>query len=428
MGAGGDAARTPVRTRADGQESAPEIRRRVSPFVAVGVLVALTGAAAGLGAVAGGSPSSTGQSSTPAIVLSTNACGPEWNPPTSGQHLLDVENASRHAIYEVDLVGSNQVDVYGEIEIIAPGTTVPMDATLPPGRYSFECENDDGSSFFSDTKMVSGRPVHDAPSYKPVTVAQIETAIQMYRHGLAPVMERFETAIDALEAAVANGNLTLARSSWLTADLDWQRMGAVYDAFGEFNTEIDQSPLGLVGKVNNSHFTGLLRLEYGLWHGQSAAELMPVAEALDADVHALVNAFPGMLLPKMNITLSLRTHEILENTLQFQLTGELDEGSGDELAVAWADVQGTQLSLAALRPLLRTKDPRLLATITTGLSRMAAAFKAYEQPDGRWTPLSTLTTIQRETLDGQLGALLQQLDRVPDVLDLPILPPTADDT
>jgi len=127
-----------------------------------------------------------------------------------------------------------------------------------------------------------------------------------------------------------------------------------------------------------------------------------------------------------NITLALRTHEILENTLQFQLSGELDEGSGDELALGWADVQGTQLSLASLRTLLRASDPGLLADLTAGLNRMEDAFKSYEHADGTWTPLSALTTLQRERLDGQLGALLQQLDLVPDVLDLPVRPATAD--
>lgn len=397
----------------------------MAPFAVIGALVVVLGTAASVGVLASSSRRAGGHSAGgPTIVLSDHACGPHWTAPASGQHLLSVENASRHTIYEVDLVGANQVSDYGEIEMIAPGTTVTMDATLPPGRYSFECENYDGESLYSATESVSGPPVRDAHPFDPVTVDEIEAAIQTYRQSLTPVMDRFETETDALASAVTSGNLALARSRWLTADLDWQRMGVVYDTFGNFDDEINQSPLGLVGGVNSPQFTGLLRLEYGLWHGQSAAELTPVAETLDANVHALVKAFPGLLVPDND--LALRTHEILENTLQFQLTGELDEGSGDELAVAWANVQGTQLALGALTPLLRQNDPSLLASLDTGLQRMGDAFQAYQEPDGSWTPLSALTTTEREQLDGQLGALLQQLDQVPDVLDLPLLPPTAD--
>lgn len=436
LGAGGTPARTHVRARGSRARAAhgrvPASRRTV-PFVTLALVALLTAGAAVLGVVGGGGSGGTGSGGAPTaaahrqvptIVLSADACGPHWRTPTSGQHLLDVKNASRHAIYEVDLVGANQESVFGEIEMLAPGTTVPMDATLSPGRYSFECENYDGASMYSDTESVTGRPVPGAPSYKPVTVDQIEAAIQTYRQSLVPVMDNFETSVDALESAVSSGNLPLARSIWLTADLDWQRMGAVYGAFGKYGTEIDESPLGLPGKAQSPHFTGLLRLEYGLWHGQSAAELTSVAEALATATHGLVAAFPGMLMP--DIDLALRTHEILENTLQFQLTGELNEGSGDELALSWADVQGTELSLASLDTLLHTADPRLLARLSTGLTQMADALQAYEEPDGTWMPLSALTTSQREALDGELGGLLQQLDEVPDVLDLPFLPPTAD--
>jgi high-affinity iron transporter len=426
-GAGGDAARTRRRHEAPRRPPTAHSRRRALRFFAVAGLAAMTGAAAAAGTLDAGPPAAAAKTSRralPTIALSASACGPRWDPPTSGQHLLEVENASRHTVYDVELVGQNQVNVYGEIEMLAPGTTVPMDATLPPGRYSFECENDDGSDLYSDAETVSGAPVADAPSYEPVTVDEIETADLAYRRSLAPVMTRFESEAANLESAVASGNLALARSLWLEADLDWQRMGAVYDTFGKFGTEIDQSPLGLLGTVRDPRFTGLLRLELGLWHGQSAAELTPVAERLVAAVEALVKAFPTMLMT--DIDLPLRTHEILENTLQFQLTGELDEGAGDELALAWADVQGTQLALGALRTLLQANDPSLLDKVAAGLRQMGAAFKAYEQPGGSWTPLPSLTTIQRERLDGQLGALLQELDQVPDVLDLPLLPPTAD--
>lgn len=406
-------------------------RRRAFAAAAVLALLGAGAAGAGLGlsggfagAAATGAAATGAPAGAPTIVLTATACGPGWTAPTSGQHLLAVRNASRHAVYEVDLVGSDQVSVYGELEEVAPGTTVTMDATLPPGRYSFECENYDGAETYSATETVTGAPVHDAHPYVPVTVDEIEAAEQTYRQGLTPILARFAAETQALQAAVSAGDLAQAESLWLTADLDWQRMGAVYDAFGNFDDEIDQSPLGLVGTVDSPDFTGLLRLEYGLWNGQSAAELTPVADALAGDAEGLVEAFPGMLMP--DIDLALRTHEILENTLQFQLTGELDEGAGVELAVAWADVQGTQLALSALTPLLQQYDPTLLATLQTGLAEMLAAFAAYQQPDGSWTPLSALTTTQREELDGQLGALLQQLDLVPDVLDLPLLPPTAD--
>ncbi|GAA3156073.1 hypothetical protein GCM10017687_87630 [Streptomyces echinatus] len=54
----------------------------------------------------------------------------------------------------------------------------------------------------------------------------------------------------------------------------------------------------------------------------------------------------------------LRAHEILENTVQFELTGRTDYGSGSNLATARANLDGTRAVLspaasAAHRPVRR---------------------------------------------------------------------------
>ena len=82
--------------------------------------------------------------------------------------------------------------------------------------------------------------------------------------------------------------------------------------------------------MNNPQWTGFYRLEYGLWHGQSARRADAVASTLVADVRSLLAAWPAMEIELLDI--GLRTHEILENALQFQLTGHDDYGSGTTLA------------------------------------------------------------------------------------------------
>ncbi len=73
-----------------------------------------------------------------------------------------------------------------------------------------------------------------------------------------------------------------------------------------------------------------------------------------------------------NGDVALRTHEILENTLQFELTGETDEGSHTNLATAWANVQGTKLALAAITPLLDTSSHGARRPGDAGLDRLGA--------------------------------------------------------
>ena len=45
---------------------------------------------------------------------------------------------------------------------------------------------------------------------------------------------------------------------------------------------------------------------------------------------------------------------------------------------------------------------------------------------GTWTPLEELTQPQREQLDATVSSLLEQLSLIPDLLELPVQPATAD--
>ena len=112
-----------------------------------------------------------------------------------------------------------------------------------------------------------------------------------------------------------------------------------------------------------------------------------VGARLDAAVHGLARAFPQMQTPAND--LSLRTHEILENTLQFELTGDDDEGSHTTLATALANVQGTQLALGAIAN--APAPARTLSCwrqVSAGLAALAAMLAALRPAAGhgrRWT-------------------------------------------
>jgi iron uptake system EfeUOB component EfeO/EfeM len=356
------------------------------------------------------------------VVITAAACAPGWQAPRSGRRVLTVDNQTR-GTYSVDLLGADQSTVYGEIEVLGPGTTAAMDVVLPPGRYSLECESIAGSSTFSEARTVTGPPVAGAHPYVPVDYSQIQLATLHYRSELTARLSLLAADTDALDHALKAGQVALAKQLWLPAHLDYARLGAAYDTFGDFGDEIDGRPNGLPGGVEDPNFQGFLRLEYGLWHGQPLPVLESVGERLDAAVHGLVRQFPLMQTPAND--LSLRTHEILENTLQFELTGEEDEGSHTTLATALANVQGTQLALSAIAPLLHQHDPQLLAAVTGALPTLTGRIAAYDRA-GTWTPLAGLTQQQREQLDSAVSSLLEQLSIIPDLLELPVKPATAD--
>ena len=57
----------------------------------------------------------------------------------------------------------------------------------------------------------------------------------------------------------------------------------------------------------------------------------------------------------------LRAHEITEDSIQLDLTGRSDFGSGTSLATARAGLDGTAELLKVLHPLLAPSDPALSA-------------------------------------------------------------------
>ena len=164
-------------------------------------------------------------------------------------------------------------------------------------------------------------------------------------------MQRWPLTPIVCESFADAGQQQQAKQAWLVAHLDYARLGAAYDTFGDFNDEIDGRPNGLPAGCRRSELdwdSSASNTPCGRTSRQPT--VASTADQLDADVHQLVAAFPEQTTPLND--LSLRTHEILENTLQFELTGETDQGSHTGLATAMANVQGTQMILGIIAPLL----------------------------------------------------------------------------
>ena len=212
-----------------------------------------------------------------------------------------------------------------------------------------------------------------------------------------------------------SGNLVAARTDWLTAHLQYASLGAAYGTFADFDQKIDGRADGLPAGVRDKDFTGFHRLEYGLWHGEAASALAPYADQLTADVTGLQKAFPTQDFDPAD--LPLRTHEILENTLQFELTGDTDEGSGSNLATAQANLAGTRELLSVLRPLITVRNPALLTTVDADLTRLSNLIDAAHK-GAAWTPVQQLDATARAAVNGATGQLLEDLAPVPDLLEI----------
>jgi len=364
-------------------------------------LAAAAAAAAALAALVSGCG---GAAATPnEISVSRGACGTGWQHPAAGRQTLQIHNFSAAAA-DVDLINPATGAIYAEVESVAPGTTRPMPVNLGSGSYAFRCLIEDTGAITGPVRRIGGH-VRGAAGILPVTANDLIGPVHRYQAYVAAGLGTLVRQVDALTAQIKAGDLRAARAAWLPAHLTYERLGAAYGTFGAYDTQIDGRPDGLPGGVHDPSFTGFYRLEYGLWHHQSAARLAGPAARLGHDVRALRRVFPGMEIPYAD--LGLRTHEILENALQFQLSGHDDFGSGTTLATTAANIEATRELLRILHPLLAARY-RALPTVYAWLGRLQGLVDAARTGHG-WTPAGRLSPAQREQLDSAAGQTLELL-------------------
>jgi iron uptake system component EfeO len=367
------------------------VAMRKTPLLTVAVLAAM----ASLTACGGGGASNT-------ISFNSASCGGTWSLAKPGWHTFELFNANDVG-GEIDLIDPKTSGIYAEVDQFGPGTRQTMRLDVGSGRYAFRCLFDDTDPVTGPTVTVPGH-VKGFAATVPVTFNDLVGPEKAYQAYVAAGLKTLVGQTETLAGDVQRGNLTAARRDWLSAHLTYETLGAAYDAFGTFDDEIDGRADAL--GVTNPKWTGFYRLEYGLWHGQSAGELAPYASKLVTDVKALAAAWPTMEIPLIDI--GLRTHEILENALEFQLTGHDDYGSGTTLATTLANIQGTRELLSLLHPLLVTRYPGLPG-VYTWLNRLQALLEAEHQPDGTWVAVSKLSASARQDIDAACSQALQEL-------------------
>ncbi|HWD01380.1 MAG TPA: EfeM/EfeO family lipoprotein [Amycolatopsis sp.] len=340
----------------------------------------------------------------PEIQISRSACGQGWTDPKPGPQTFRLHNTGA-VTSEVDLIDPVSGVIYGEVEGLGTGTTRPMSVTLGNGPYAFRCLPEDSAAIVGPTTTVHGG-TDRGPGVAPVTQNDLLGPLKVYEAKVTQGLDQLATDVGALTDAVHGGDRAGSEKAWLTAHLTYERLGAAYDAFGDSDRAINGTTAGLPGGTADSGFTGFHRLEYGLWHNEDLRSLGGVADRLATDVRNLRTAFPQSQVDPND--LGLRAHEIVENALQFELTGNTDYGSGTNLATARANLDGVQTVLDVLRPVLAPRYPAL-SQVDSWMTRTEATLDAVRRPDGSWPPVTTLSRAQREKINAAVSELTERL-------------------
>jgi iron uptake system component EfeO len=216
-----------------------------------------------------------------------------------------------------------------------------------------------------------------------------------------------------LDKAVANGDLAGARSDWLVAHRTYETLGAAYGAFGDYDVQINGPPASGTTALTDPDLTGFHKVEALLWSGAPAARVRPYTQRLVADADALAASNTLDRIDPLDI--GLRAHEIVENTIQFELTGDADAGSHTSLATIDANLAGSQKVLSYLVPLLTSRYAALPQT-EQSLTAAQKLVETYHRAGG-WVPLDSLTRAERQQLNASLDAAVELLAPVAEITE-----------
>jgi high-affinity iron transporter len=383
-------------------------------------------AAATVGAVAAAVALSPGAAGSPGRVrgeeihVGPTTCAPNWRAPNAGLDHFAVRNAAER-LATVYLFHPVSGRIVGRLRALAPGTAKELTVRLTPGTYMWGCDIRGKPRRTSDAEKVTRDPRGSGgPHVVPVTRDQLIPALQQYRTYVQGDVKRLVSQVATLRVDVDDADVTTAEADWLTAHLSWLRIGqddGAYGAYGNLGRRIDGTSAGTVASGRGPRFTGFHKLESDLWAGRLTAAVTDVA-TLSRAVGTLAKRPIRASFPASTAgvgMLPLRSHEVLEDADRDTLTGGDDYGSGSGLRSVLADVAATRELLGLLTPLLAPRAPGLASRSRAALRRVVTVITS-TRSNGSYPAVSALSSRQRERVDGAVGAALERLDRIPDLL------------
>ncbi len=217
-----------------------------------------------------------------------------------------------------------------------------------------------------------------------------------------------------LRDALASGDRAGARSAWQATWGSYLHLGAVYGLFGDLNQEIDGMPSGVLAGVADPRFSGLHRLEMGLWSGVSPQSLLPLADALARNLQSLRKALPSVQITPLEY--ATRAHEILEDAQRDLLSGTHVPWSGQGVLGTAAGLDATEEVFHTLQRLLSGRE-NTEAVVRSELDLLSSAIAQIHHNHEGWPALTQLSMHEHELLNGTLAGALTALELLPGTLE-----------
>ncbi len=280
---------------------------------------------------------------------------------------------------------------------------------------------------------VRGEPSVPPPDQPPLSPASFDRPVAEYLAYSTGQLTTMLSELSTLQGALQSGSRAASQNAWRVVFARYLHLGAVYleGPVATLNEEIDGSPGGLVGGTSSPQFTGLHRIEFGLWTGAPLQTLIPYVSRLQSDVTALRALLPHIQIAPLDY--AIRAHEILEDAVRDLLSGTEVPWSGEGVLGTAAGLAATREVISTLKPLLHEPaamladppaNPRSPKIADADLHQLQAVLSSLAAAHGGQFPTNQeLTQLQGARLDAAIGQALEGLAQLPGMLETTVPPP-----
>ncbi|WP_405581092.1 iron uptake system protein EfeO [Streptomyces sp. NBC_01190] len=335
------------------------------------------------------------------ITITDKDCAPTPATVPAGAVKFKVTNKDSAKVTEAELLDGGKM--LGEKENLTPGLSGDFSLTLTAGTYQVYCP---GAGTDKTAFKVTGAAAH---SWKddPALVA----ATQSYAAWIDGQVKQEVAATDAFTAAVKAGKLDEAKLLYGKARIFYERIEPTAEIWGDLDGRID-------GRADDAatpaDFTGFHRIEQALWQTKSLAGTAKLADQLSADTHDLYSKVRTVEYQPAEIANGAT--DLVNEIQSSKITGEEERYSHIDLLDFEGNLAGADEAVNALLPVLKTKDPALVATLTERHQQTADALAKYVSKPGYeqtgYVDYRTVTAAQRRTLSQTVNAYAEAVSKI----------------
>ncbi|GAA3577235.1 peptidase M75 family protein [Amycolatopsis ultiminotia] len=358
-----------------------------------GVLVALAGCdSAGSADGAAGGPIKVEASDTSCAVASN----------TAGAGNLTFEIANKGTKVTEFYLYAEGDRIMGEVENIAPGLNRRLIVEVPDaGKYQTACKPGMVGNGIRGEFTVTGGAArqNDADAEKAA-------ATKSYATYVANNSSALETETDKFAAAVKAGKVDEAKSEYARTRVFYERIEPVAEKFGDLDPAIDAREADL---EPGQQFTGFHRLEKDLWRTGLQPDSPQIADRLRTDVKDLLAKSKALRLSALDLANGAKS--LLDEVATGKITGEEETFSHTDLWDFQSNLDGSKNAIAALRPVLQSRDATLVSTLDKEFANVQALLDKTRSGDG-FKYYDQLSPDEIKTFASAVDALSEPLSKV----------------